>query len=116
MHNKKAPAPRVESKVMRIAFRFGLALFPQAVFCFAIAGAQVASPVRVADAPCANCHREIFEKYLKTPMANASGSAAERFKPGTLNHKASGVIYKISMHDGQPMLSFQEVHNPFVNT
>ena len=101
---------------MRTAFRFGLPLFTWAIFCFAIAGAQVASPVRVADAPCASCHREIFEKYLKTPMANASGSAAERFKPGTLNHKASGVIYKIFMRDAQPILSFQEAQEPNVIT
>ena len=104
---------------MRTTFRFGLALFARIAFCFAIAGAQqvkTASPVRVADAPCSNCHREIFERYLTTPMANASGSAAERFKAGTLNHKASGVIYKIFMHDAQPMLSFQEVHDPHVNT
>src|SRR5579864_1572131 len=104
---------------MRTAFRFGLALFAWIAFCFAIAGAQqvkTASPVGVADATCANCHREIFEKYLTTPMANASGSAAERFKPGTLNHKASGVIYKIFMQDAQPMLSFQEAHDPRVNT
>jgi len=51
---------------------------------------ETASPVRIADAACANCHREIFEKYLTTPMANASGPAVEKFKTGTLNHKTSG--------------------------
>ena len=103
---------------MRTAFRFGLALLVWIAFCFAIASAEqikTASPVRVADATCANCHREIFEKYLATPMANASGLAAERFKSGEVN-QASGVIYKIFMHDGQPMLSFQEAHDPHVNT
>jgi hypothetical protein len=114
MRIEKAAALRLESEIMRTAFRFAWI-----VFCFAIANAQqvkTASPVRGADAICANCHREIFEKYLTTPMANASGSAAERFKSGVVNHRASGVVYKIFMHDAQPMLSIQEVHDPLANT
>lgn len=89
-------------------------LFTGMVLCGVTASAyqkpETASPVQTADAVCANCHREIFEKYLTTPMANASGPAAEKFKTGTLNHKTSGTIYKLFVRDEQAMLSMQDSH------
>jgi predicted CXXCH cytochrome family protein len=71
--------------------------------------------VRNADAACANCHREIFEKYLPTPMANASGNATEKFQAGTLNHKASGVTYQLYLHDKQAMLGIHSSRDPHVD-
>ena len=104
---------------MQTSFRPRLIFFACMALSFAMAVGQsveTASPVRIADATCANCHREIFEKYLSTPMANASGRAAERFKPGTLQHKPSGTTYKIFMRDAQAMLSFQDAQDPQVTT
>ena len=75
-----------------------------------------ASPVRVADAVCANCHRELVEKYLTTPMANASGAAMDKFVPGSFTHKPSGVTYKLFPRDKQAMLSFESAHNPQINS
>jgi len=72
------------------------------------AGAQQAvTSVREADAACATCHRKIFDKYLMTPMANASGLALEKFQAGTLDHKPSGVTYKLFLRNKQAILSTQ---------
>jgi hypothetical protein len=49
-----------------------------------------ATPVRVADAKCAKCHGEIYRKYLATPMADASGLAAEKLIADSYVHGPSG--------------------------
>ena len=66
------------------------------------------TPVSVADAACARCHAEIVRTYLSTPMANASGAAAEKLKPGTFFHQSSKVSYSIDSLGNQPTLT---VHN-----
>jgi predicted CXXCH cytochrome family protein len=73
----------------------------------ASAGAFQATPVRVADAKCAKCHQQIFQRYLSTPMAHASGAAGENLIPGTFLHAASGVEYIISNERGRPRLEFR---------
>jgi len=76
---------------------------------------QSASPVRVTDAVCAHCHQELFQNYLATPMANASGAAMDKFQAGAFTHKSSGVTYKIFARDKQAMLSFQSARDPQLN-
>ena len=61
--------------------------------------------VREADALCARCHDRILQSYLDTPMANASGMAAERLHPGTFLHKPSGTEYTIAVRNGRAYLS-----------
>ena len=41
------------------------------------------TPVRQAHAKCAPCHAAIYQRYLNTPMANVSGLAMEKLRPGT---------------------------------
>ena len=87
-------------------------------FCFTLGEAQqpsTVSSVRTADAACARCHREIFEKYVTTPMASASGLAMEKFQSGTLNHKTSGVTYRLFDSNNQAKLSIQKADDPHVN-
>lgn len=60
-----------------------------------------------ADAECASCHREICERYQKTPMANASGPAAEGLIDADFVHAASGVHYQVSKQSGKVWLSFE---------
>lgn len=74
--------------------------------------ASIATPPRIADAACAQCHRDIFEKYLTTPMANASGSAMEKFEPGTFAHRPSGISYNLFVRDHQAMLGITSLRNP----
>jgi predicted CXXCH cytochrome family protein len=70
------------------------------------------TPVRAADAQCQKCHKEIFERYLSTPMARASGAAEENFIPGTFLHAPSRVEYSISNAHGLPYLSFRSGKHP----
>jgi predicted CXXCH cytochrome family protein len=87
------------------------------IFCSPIAGAQQpasVSSVRTADAACGKCHREILEKYLATPMANASGQAMDKFQAGVLEHTASGIEYRLFVRDGQSMLRFRR-RDPYLN-
>jgi predicted CXXCH cytochrome family protein len=70
-----------------------------------------ATSVRVADAPCARCHEQIYQTYLHTPMANASGSAADNLTPGTYVHRASGVAYTIENAGGVPTLTWHDTHS-----
>jgi len=58
------------------------------------------------NAVCASCHQEIYERYKTTPMANASGLAADGFLPGGFMHAASGVSYRMMERDGKVYLTF----------
>jgi len=83
-----------------------LPLFLLAVFSLrGLPQDKAATPVRDADAVCSQCHRTIFETYLKTPMANASGLAGERLTPGSFRHAPSGVIYTVS-NQAHPTLNY----------
>jgi hypothetical protein len=59
------------------------------------------------NAECAPCHQAIYDRYRKTPMANASGPAAAGFLPGEFTHAASGVTYKLEKTDGHVYLNFE---------
>jgi predicted CXXCH cytochrome family protein len=74
-----------------------------------------ASPVRVADAKCESCHKAIFQKYLSTPMARASGDAQENLIPGAFVHSPSGVEYSVSNANGQPRLTFRSRKDPHIS-
>lgn len=80
------------------------------LFCFP-GGAATATPtsVREADAVCEGCHHSIFEGYLETPMANASGPATSRLLPGRFLHAPSGIDYRISIEDGVAWLSYKKL-------
>ncbi len=59
------------------------------------------------DAACATCHRAIYERYQKTPMARTSGTAREGFLPADFVHARSGVHYRITENDGKVWLHFE---------
>ncbi len=67
-----------------------------------------ATPVRQADATCARCHASLFRSYLDTPMANASGLAAENLKTATFVHNPSGVTYSVSNGNGKAVLEARD--------
>ena len=76
--------------------------------------AQVVTPVSSADASCGACHAELLHSYLSTPMANASGLAAERRKTGTFEHKASGMRYALSLQGPNLMLTYRDANDPWI--
>ncbi len=113
------PVVQMKNRCCRIkralGFSFYSALMLAAMtFCNA-QGISIATPPRIADAACGQCHRDIFEKYLATPMANASGSAMDKFEPGAFDHKPSGVSYKLFARDQHAMLSFTSSRNPEIH-
>ena len=68
--------------------------------------------VREADAKCAPCHATIYHNYLSTPMANASGLAMEKLRPGTYLHPRSNTEYSIAAHDGGAELVYRSLSEP----
>jgi Tfp pilus assembly protein PilF len=76
--------------------------------------AKVVTPVSTADASCGACHAEILHRYLSTPMANASGLAAERLKTGVFEHKPSRMIYALSLQGPQLMLTYRDANDPWI--
>ncbi len=75
-----------------------------------------ATPVREADASCASCHREIYDSYMKTPMANASGVAIDNLKTTAFIHVPSGMKFVVAAEDGNPELSFFKPSTPDLKT
>ncbi len=86
-------------------------------FCFLIIWviARRAVPVnadqvvlsRDPNAACASCHRAIYERYEKTPMAHASGPAHEGFIAADFDQATSGIHYRISNDAGHVWLSYE---------
>jgi tetratricopeptide repeat protein/cytochrome c554/c'-like protein len=65
-----------------------------------------ATSARDADALCARCHQRIYDSYMKTVMANASGPAVEHATPATFRHKPSAVEYRVSVENGKVWLNY----------
>src|SRR5438270_260001 len=82
-----------------------------------LAGPHVAAQptgVRDADAKCASCHVKIFNSYLTTPMANASGLAMKKLRAGTFVHSGSQMEYKIGARDNHAELAYRSLKSPGV--
>src|ERR1700683_1789809 len=76
--------------------------------------ARAGSPLETddPDAVCALCHRQIYESWKSTPMANASGPAAQGFIPADFTHPTSGVHYRMMLDAGQPWLTYERPNAP----
>ena len=72
---------------------------------------RLQSPVRAAEAassaPCVSCHREICERYAKTPMAHASGPAIDGMMPADYRHAASGIRYRVYTEGKTVWMSYE---------
>ena len=64
--------------------------------------------------PCATCHAKIVGTYSQTPMAKASGTAADGLISGEFRQSRSGILYRIYEEGGQVWLSFASPHDPEV--
>jgi len=60
----------------------------------------------IGDRACQQCHAGIYESFLKTAMARASGPAKGSLIPGDFNHAASHVHYRVFEASGHAWLSF----------
>jgi tetratricopeptide (TPR) repeat protein len=88
-------------------YPWGALLFFFVCWMPALAQSEFATGVQTVDSACARCHREIFLSYIMTPMANASGSAAERAIGGAFHHTNSAVNYRVTVDGGDPRLTYQ---------
>ena len=75
------------------------------------AGAALPTPVRQADAACAACHRAIYNSYLRTPKANASGLAMANLIPGSYTQPSSGATYQVEISHGKAWLRYSSSTN-----
>ena len=100
----------------RVAFLCVVAAF-FIVFCASrnwlmIVSAQVEAQSGVtanspnSDAICMGCHKEIYEKYERTPMARGSGPATDGLLQGEILHAASGIRYEVFLRDGKAWMSY----------
>jgi predicted CXXCH cytochrome family protein len=64
------------------------------------------------DAICSGCHREIYEKYERTPMARGSGAAVDGLLQGGFLHAASGIRYNVFLRDGKAWMSYDRDATP----
>lgn len=76
------------------------------------AAPQKVTPVRVADAVCAQCHEQIYNSYLHTPMANGSGLAFNRLSPGSFYHQLSHIDYTLENKNGKATLTWRDTRKP----
>jgi predicted CXXCH cytochrome family protein len=60
----------------------------------------------IGDQACQQCHAAIYESFLKTAMAKASGPAAGNLIPGDFTDAASNVHYRVFEQSGRVWLSF----------
>ena len=74
--------------------------------------ANVAALRANPDEVCASCHKEIYDKYERTPMARASGTAVEGLLQGGFLHAGSGVRYKVFSRDGKAWMSYDRDDAP----
>lgn len=59
------------------------------------------------DKACAECHREIYDRYERTSMAMGSGPAREGSLEGQFRHAASGVTYRVFEKDDALWMSYE---------
>lgn len=69
----------------------------------------------VGNQACARCHASIYNSYMSTPMAHASGPAIENLQPTDFVHAKSGVHYRIYAEGEKVWLSFQRPGDASVN-
>jgi Tfp pilus assembly protein PilF len=89
------------------------------LICCVIVAAAQEDPAKAAPAPaedaagyvgneaCAKCHGAIYESYMRSAMAHASGPAGENLIAGEFIHKQSGVHYVIHSGGGKVWLNFE---------
>ena len=110
---------------MRLFGRLGVGLsFVLLIFFFGLPKARVGAAVVIGahadtdalstnpDAVCESCHKEIYEKYERTPMARASGTAMAGLLQGGFFHSPSGIRYKVFSRDGKAWMSYDRDDAP----
>ena len=61
------------------------------------------------DRDCESCHKDIYERYKRTPMAMGSGVAVDGPIAGGFTHAASGIHYQLTLLDGQAWMNYERI-------
>lgn len=61
------------------------------------------------DVVCSTCHKEIYDSYQRTPMARASGPAADGLLTGDFTHPTSGIHYRLVLRGNQAFLQYDRI-------
>jgi predicted CXXCH cytochrome family protein len=69
----------------------------------------------VGNESCGGCHNEIYQSYMFTAMARASGPATQNLITGEFQHKPSGVHYRVYQENGDAWLTFDRNSHPEVH-
>ncbi len=109
--------PMNRSRILRSPHRAVLmlllaALLPIGWMAAGLQSAGASTQTQDPDAVCAQCHAQIYAAWKTTPMAHASGPAAEGFIPADFTHAASGVHYRVYLDHGQVWLSYMRPNAP----
>jgi hypothetical protein len=107
------PSSRMHTNTSAARSRIHLSLLLTALLILLtpICADAQATSVRIADSACSHCHREIFNTYLSTPMANASGLARDKLIPGSYVLSSSGMKFDMVNSGGKASLNFQNQRN-----
>jgi hypothetical protein len=70
--------------------------------------------VKTVDGACAACHQQIYQTYLASPMANASGPAADLPIAQEFSHRPSGMNYQVFREQDGVWLFFHDMNDPRV--
>jgi len=73
------------------------------------------NPAPSNDDACAACHKQIYDSYQQTLMANASGKASDGLVTGDFTHQASGVHYRVFNKDGRTWMSYERTGDATIN-
>ena len=93
----------------RAAITFGALVFSTCVAVFALQEGQAVQYEENdpgQDAICGNCHRDIYDRYRQTPMAQGSGPALDGVVQGEFTHLPSEVHYSVFVKDGKVWMSY----------
>jgi len=69
----------------------------------------------IGNEACAKCHAPIYETYMRTAMAHASGPAEENLISGEFVHRPSRVRYAVYRDRSKVWLSFDRPGDPLVD-
>src|ERR1700730_15607722 len=103
----------IPSRALRLIWKLRLLIYFSGFSVLALAGSsQAGESGYVGDHACTRCHSAISDSYSRTPMAHASGLAAENLVSAEFTHAKSGVHYRVYSEDGTVWLSFERPGDP----
>jgi predicted CXXCH cytochrome family protein len=102
--------------LLRVQY-LGLAVLSLLIWLFVpwprgLVHARQSAAIEDPNAACAPCHRTIYERYRNTPMANASGPAADGLTQADFRDSISGIHYRVFPEGNRVWLAYERENAP----